>query len=176
LTGNAAIFALAGFLLTLSVVGWRYFVAGIPHDIAEYVSYAFPLAAALVAALTVYFESVKGLLFLLALVMLFLGLDAFIATHSNIETIMFACNLVVEGIVLLSVIVMGIRSGRKAMLTTISLALIFGFAMIYSVAFYAHNIDCVRADPATNMILVCPHSVWPSSLPEIIRRLAAQFR
>jgi len=174
-TPRRAIFLFLFFFVPVLYAGYGYY-KNPGHITAEYISYVCPIIAAIFAGLTVYKDHLKGRLFVISLIFLFLGLDAFIAFHELKEIMILKVNLAVEGLLVLGLLISGIKAATKARsvagnwsfstLGAASLALLgpwlFAFgayaAGSYFVAFYLHDRPCL---PDFSGPDACPGDQWP---------------
>jgi hypothetical protein len=180
ITARSAAMAFAWFFMTLTFVGIIYYKQGDAHNTIDYLSYALPIAAAIFAGISVYREDWKARLFFGSLVLLFLGLDAFIAAHAAPEDTIFFANLAMEVPMLGGILYVGIKSAKRvyradnaskkrvrlwhALVSFSQSLLLFLIAWAltsFFVGFYVHNYDCLHSHPA-DLLIACPKTAWPT--------------
>lgn len=163
-------------LLPAAQLWWK---APTGRDFPEYLSYVFPIAAAIAAGLTAYREDRKGRYFLGSLFLLFMGVDAFIAAHPHQEKIVLVLNGVAAVAMFAILTLAMVRSTRSAwkmtegdkkrsrlpnaagVLIANGVLWYFGvFSVQYASAVYVRDKPCLSSDPKD--LSLCPSSVYPN--------------
>lgn len=137
-----------------------YGIWGSRKDALDYGTLAFGIGGAVLAAITVYYDRWKGILFLASCILLLAAAGCFIAGHSQ-SAVAFLVGLI-SVIILMALTLLFVFIGSRRWLgmfydahDTLVVIAVMMF-VVYAISFFYHNLGCIRDD---TQVSACS-SVW----------------
>lgn len=145
-------------LLFLMCIGAYYAYKGHAAQTLDYCSYAFPFCAALSAGLASFHDKIKSILFVVALIFLSLGVEAYMAFHADSAVIVSVANAALFLLLITALAIqacIGVKAAFKSRgsAKTITEVILYAFALLICVAaasfsafFFVFNSRCMAPD------------------------------